>query len=90
LQEKLLDEKFNYPNWGTIANTAFLVGKHLTGKTISSIKEGELERAHSDGQGALSQVSASTTSLRQACEWRVGPVSRFAFFKVLNLLLVSF
>ena len=68
LYEKLMDEASTEISSGIVSDTAFPVGKDLLGKIISPLKEGELERAHPLAQPALIILSASITSLRQACE----------------------
>jgi len=72
IQERLLDPYFVADNHGIISDTAFPVGKDLVGRIMSPLKEEELERAHPQARAALLRRSQAITSLRQACEWRMG------------------
>ena len=76
IQERLLDPYFVADNHGIISDTAFPVGKDLVGRIMSPLKEEELERAHPEARAALLRRSQAITSLRQACEWGMGAVSK--------------
>ena len=76
IQERLLDPYFVADNHGIISDTAFPVGKDLVGRIMSPLKEEELERAHPQARAALLRRSQAITSLRQACEWGMGAVSK--------------
>jgi hypothetical protein len=76
LQEKLLRADLCEEDYGIVADTAFPVSKGLRGKSISPLKENELERAHPLAQAALLSLSNSITSLQQACEWGVGSIEK--------------
>jgi hypothetical protein len=76
LQMKLQDPNKTIPEYGLCADTAFPVGPDLFRHIISPLKEGELEMMDPRLQPAASLLSASITSLRQACEWGMGSIQK--------------
>jgi hypothetical protein len=73
---RLIDPRYNPPNHGVLADSAFPVSGLLRVKIMTPLKDDELERAPIELQRGLSLKSGEITSQRQAAEWRMGAVPK--------------
>jgi hypothetical protein len=75
-QDKLQREDINLPGYGVVADTAFPVRDGLFQRIISPLKENEIDKFPREVRRSAQQLSSSITSLRQACEWGMGAVTK--------------
>ena len=75
-QLKLIDDQYCLPDHGVLSDSAFPVSGRMTGRIMTPLKDGELEKAPVDLQPGIAAMSNAITSLRQAAEWGMGAVSK--------------
>lgn len=85
LQEKLLDPIKTIPNGCIATDSAFPVSKVLSGRIITPLKDGDLERASAECRVAMIAMSNAITAIRQAGEWGMGSAPKV--YRQLNLPL---
>jgi hypothetical protein len=75
-QEKIGDSRFCADGFGILADSAFPVSGMCTGKIMTPLKDGDIERAHPRARRALQVRSDAITFLRQSAEWSMGCVDK--------------
>ncbi|TYZ65063.1 hypothetical protein PybrP1_011131 [[Pythium] brassicae (nom. inval.)] len=73
---KLCNERLTVSGTDATANTAFPVLKGTCGKIVTPLKQGDLERIHTDVQLVVTALSNAVTSLGQAAELEMGVPSK--------------
>ncbi|KAI9920010.1 hypothetical protein PsorP6_015633 [Peronosclerospora sorghi] len=86
-RQKLCDPFFTLKEHGVLSDSAFHVSGAMSGKIVTPLKRGDLERAVRMGgnEEAIRQINVAVTSIRQAAEWGMGAVVK-AFPRLLNTL----
>ena len=67
-----MDKNLNAPGHGVASDSAFPVRNELTGRIITPLKDGDLERASPQCRIGLVKMNNAIISLRQAAEWGMG------------------
>ncbi|OWZ14742.1 hypothetical protein PHMEG_00011723 [Phytophthora megakarya] len=76
LQARLADSSKTLEGFCCATDSAFPVSNELTGKIITPLKDGELERSSPECRLGLVAMSNSITAIRQAAEWGMGCASK--------------
>ncbi|KAI9916134.1 hypothetical protein PsorP6_018002 [Peronosclerospora sorghi] len=86
-RQKLCDPFFTLKKHGVLSDSAFPVSGVMSGKIVTPLKWGDLERAVRMGgnEEAIRQIQNAVTSILQAAEWGMGAVGK-AFPRLLNTL----
>ncbi|KAI9915032.1 hypothetical protein PsorP6_008415 [Peronosclerospora sorghi] len=86
-RQKLFDPFFTLKEHGVLSDSAFPVSGAMSGKIVTPLKRGDLERAVRMGgnEETIRKINVAVTSILQAAEWVMGAV-RKAFPRLLNTL----
>ncbi|ETV81267.1 hypothetical protein H257_05830 [Aphanomyces astaci] len=76
LQARVSDERFVAPGMKIASVSAFPVSGRCSGRIITPLKEGDLDRNPPCDRLALQTMSDCITSLRQAAEWGMGATGK--------------
>lgn len=85
LQEKLADPSLVGDGMRLVSDSAFPVSGIAAGKTVTPIKEGDLERVPPECCLGMTAQSDAIMSLRQATEWGMGSATKV--YRLLQLPL---
>lgn len=76
LQARLADRARTLSSGCCATDSAFPVSNEMTGKIITPLKDGDLEKASPPCRPGLIVMSNAITAIRQAAEWGMGCASK--------------
>lgn len=83
-----MDPSKTTPRMGVIADSSFPMCSDLSGRIVTPLEKGDLERASSKCHAGLMEMSAAITAIKQAAEWGMESTSK-CFRRLLIPLLFS-
>jgi hypothetical protein len=64
----LADDIKNVPGHGVLSDSAFPVSSDMFGRIMTSLKDGDVEKAHLNARPTLIRLACAITSIRQSAE----------------------